>query len=286
MAKLTEDTLILYLIVGTFSTLLLAAFVVTSFVKYYKSLLKSQKDLLRREIEIQQQMNNLELEMQERERGRMAADLHDSVGSVLCGAKLNLMYLGRIAELNDEGFRCYQELMQSIDESINMVRQIAWELTPEAFQHLGLSDSLATLCSKINNMPLCAEFFEMGGPPEVWQDNRALQVYRIAQELLSNALKHSGGSKITIELRWLEKLCTLIINDDGIGFSFDKVRQGVGWWNIKRRTELLKGKIQVKQTKENCKGTTIMLEVPYFATSAKENSELDWTGVQLTVGTS
>src|SRR6185503_630259 len=95
-----------------------------------------------------------QIDSQEIERKRIAADLHDSIGSLLWAAKLNIGFLGRSVELNGELKTSYDETMKILDQSIDSVKRISWELTPEAFQHTGLSSSIKELCMRLNGKGL------------------------------------------------------------------------------------------------------------------------------------
>src|SRR5260221_227642 len=97
----------------------------------------------------QNQMIRLQLESQEQERKRIGADLHDSLGSLLWGAKVNASFIQRSVELSEYALASYKELNQILDESIDVVRRVAWELTPEAFHYSGLSDSIKKICARL-----------------------------------------------------------------------------------------------------------------------------------------
>jgi signal transduction histidine kinase len=261
MSEPSQDQLILIFTVGTIGILVLAFFTVLFFFIYQKRIVKSQQEQRNREMEFHQQMVYAELESQERERKRIASDLHDSLGSLLWSAKVNATFIERSVLLQGETRESYKELMLSLDDSINLVRRIAWELTPEAFQHMGLSQSLASLCNSVNKKPMRVFFSEEGEGDNLWQDERAMQVYRIAQELVSNAIKHSRADELKVLLKWTRDYLILTVEDDGIGFSLNRMRKGVGWWNIEQRVGQLKAQITMGKPPTRS-GVSVTLNIP------------------------
>src|SRR5205814_136458 len=137
----------------------------------------------------------------------------------------------------------FNELNEILDESITVVRRISWELTPEAFHYSGLSASIKKLCNRLDGKGQAIIFEENGG--QLWNDDRALQVFRITQELINNALKHSGASRITVSLFWEEGNLKLKVVDDGSGLTINKDKNGVGLWNINHRLKQLDGKMSI-----------------------------------------
>jgi two-component system, NarL family, sensor kinase len=227
---------------------------------YQKKMLQEQDKRRVMEIDYQQKMIQSQIESQETERKRIAADLHDSIGSLLWAAKLNVAYLGRSVNLDGELKDSYTETMKMLDQSIDSVKRISWELTPEAFQHSGLSSSIRELCSRLNGKGLTL-IFDEENESFFWHDNRALMAFRIVQELVNNAVKHSGGDTITITLKWDEQVVQIHVNDNGKGFTLDdKVRKGVGWWNITHRADGIGAKIKIFDNLNN--GSHIQITIP------------------------
>ena len=211
------------------------------------------------ELRYQSQMIKLQLESQEQERKRIGADLHDSLGSLLWGAKVNVSFIQRAAQLDDNSKASYQELNQILDESIETVRRIAWELTPQAFHYAGLSASVSKLCERLDGKGIEIKFNEQNS--RLWNDDRALQVFRIIQELISNAVKHSGASSLGVSMKWIEQELNINVADNGRGFKNEGEKKGVGLWNINQRVNQLNGKINIGNPPTGT-GTEISLEIP------------------------
>jgi signal transduction histidine kinase len=259
MAEPAQDQLIFLLSIGTIGVLLLSMFIIIFFFIYQRKMLITQQQKQKREVEFQQQMLYSQLKSQESERVRIASDIHDSLGSFLWCAKVNATYIERSVLLEGKARESYQELMATLDESISVVRRIAWELTPEAFQHTGLSKSILTLCNRVNGKGIEVVFQQNGN--KLWQDDRAMHVFRIVQELVSNCIKHAHATKLIIDLTWTEHNLLVNVEDNGIGFNLDEKQTGVGWYNIQQRVRQLKAEITIGKTPFH-QGSSIALTIP------------------------
>ncbi len=259
MGQLQEPDIPIIILLGTLGMLLLIGGMGLFILIYQRRMLLEKQKRAQQELEYQSRMIKLQLESQEQERKRIGADLHDSLGSLLWGAKVNVSLIQRTTSLNEEALTSYTELNQILEESIETVRRIAWELTPDAFHYSGLSDSVARLCKRLDGKGIEILFKEDGA--RLWNDDRALQVFRIIQELISNAMKHSGASQLSIEIMWLHERIEIIVTDNGTGFKNDQKQKGVGLWNIDQRIKQLKGKISIGLPPMGT-GVEVKLEIP------------------------
>lgn len=259
MATLQGDEVAHIIALGTFGILLLVGGIALFMVLYQRRLLAEQRKQQVRESSYQQQMIQLQLESQEKERIRIAADLHDSLGSLLWGAKVNAAFIQRSQPLHGEVKDSHAELVQILDQCIGTVRRIAWELTPEAFHHAGLSQSVAKLCEQLHGKVVQVVVNEEGH--REWNDVEALQVFRIIQELISNVVKHAQASLLTVTMRWEVTQLSVEVMDNGVGFALNEIRQGVGWWNIQQRAKKLDIQLQIGIPPSG-KGTCVLLTIP------------------------
>lgn len=215
------------------------------------------------DLDFQDKMIQLQIDSTETERKRIAADLHDSIGSMLWAAKLNIAYLGRSVEFSGELKDSYSETMKMLDQSVDSVRRISWELTPEAFNHTGLASSIKEFCTRLDGRGQNVVYDEQGRSV-FWKDDRALMVYRIVQELVNNAVKHAQSTMIKVKLRWNLQSLEIEVSDNGVGFVLnDKVRSGVGWWNITNRSKKIGANLLVRN--DVAQGAIIELTVPLQA---------------------
>jgi signal transduction histidine kinase len=153
--------------------------------------------------------------------------------------------------------------MKILDQSIDSVKRISWELTPEAFQHTGLSSSIKELCSRVDGKGVSLMFQEIG-TGIFWKDDRALMVFRIVQELINNAIKHAKAKRIKVELNWKPENLVIEVSDDGVGFKLtNEMRTGLGWWNIAHRSKKIGATVLVNESVQT--GAAIELMIPLQA---------------------
>jgi signal transduction histidine kinase len=260
MAELPKSEIIYIIIFGSLGMLTLIVGFAVFIMTYQKRMLQEQEKRRIMDLEYQQRMIQNQLDSQEVERKRIASDLHDSIGSLLWAAKLNVGFLGRSLEMEGELKNSYDETMKILDQSIDSVKRISWELTPEAFQHTGLSSSIREMCSRLDGKGLSLMFQEVG-TGIFWKDYRALMVFRIVQELINNAVKHAKAKKIKVELQWKQSNLIIEVSDDGVGFKpDDTIKNGLGWWNITHRSQKIGAKVVVNENVQV--GSAIELMVP------------------------
>lgn len=260
MASFPQSEIIYLIILGSGGMLSLIGGIAIFIAVYQKRMILEQQRQKLQDEEYQQKMIQLQLESQETERRRIAQDLHDSVGSLLWGAKLAASYIDRVDSLTVEQKSSHRELMKILDQSIQTVKRIAWELTPEAFHYSGLSQSLTSLCGRFDGKGLQVQFLEEG-EKLIWNDHRALFVFRIVQELVSNTIKHALASCLTVHLFWTPTNLIVKVSDDGQGFTLSDKREGVGWWNIQHRSSQLNAKIEIGEPPIGL-GSAVTLTVP------------------------
>jgi signal transduction histidine kinase len=258
-----DSQVINIVIIGSMGMLILCVGFAVFIALYQRKMFQEQEKRRLMDLEFQTQMIQLQIDSTEIERKRIAADLHDSIGSLLWAAKLNIAFLGRSVDFSGELKDSYSETMRMLDQSVDSVRRISWELTPEAFNHTGLASSIKEFCTRLDGKGQKV-IYDESGRSVFWKNDRALMVYRIVQELVNNAVKHAEATTIKVKLRWNHQSLELEVSDDGKGFVLnEKVRSGVGWWNITNRSNKIGAKLLVKENL--LKGSAIELTVPLEA---------------------
>jgi signal transduction histidine kinase len=263
MAQLPQSEIIYIVIIGTLGMLSLTGGIAIFIAVYQKRMLQEQEKQRIMELDYQQKMIQSQIESQEGERKRVAAELHDSIGSLLWATKLNVAFLGRSMPLTGELKDSYDETMKLLDQSIDSVRRISWELTPEAFHQSGLSCSIREMCTRINGKGQSLTWIEEGDTI-FWSDDRALMAFRIIQELVNNAVRHSKGDTIQVMACWTSGQLIVTVQDNGIGFHLnDKNRRGVGWWNITHRANRIQAQVVIDP--KLATGTRVEVKIPIKA---------------------
>ena len=199
---------------------------------------------------------------QEEERERIAKDLHDSLGGLLSTIKLRFDKLqtdNRVALSNTDFIKVHD----LIDVACVEVRNISHDLKPGALEDLGLIEAIKDMLNRYNREKgpeIIFQDYGFDGKEKIMESSRALQVYRIVQELLNNSIKHSKGNEILVQLSLKEPDLEIIVEDDGIGYQTDHVNKGMGLENIKSRIKYLKGEISIKSRPNE--GTSTLIQVP------------------------
>jgi two-component system sensor histidine kinase UhpB len=197
------------------------------------------------------------LHAQEEERARVARDLHDEVNQSLTGLLLRLEAAREAAPPELEGELAETKALanQAMTELLSLARQ----LRPTALDDLGLAAAIEGQVDRLggeiaSSLDVEGDFSELGGDAQ-------LVVYRVAQEALSNAARHSGAKRVEVRLRRTDAGgVTLEVADDGRGFAFDESERGLGIAGMRERALLIGAELTIESRPG--RGTTVRLTVP------------------------
>jgi two-component system sensor histidine kinase UhpB len=199
------------------------------------------------------------LQAQEEERARVARDLHDEVNQSLTGLLLRLEAVREAAppELEPELAETKALANQAMRELLSLARQ----LRPTALDDLGLAAATAGQVEQLAARDEIEAGFEAGGDFSDLGGDAQLVVYRVAQEALSNAARHSGANRVGVRLqRRTDGGVELEVADDGRGFAFDESEGGLGMAGMRERALLIGGELTIESRPG--RGTTVRLTVP------------------------
>lgn len=221
-----------------------------------KKKLAAQKELLlQEELKNHRQQEKLNLyhamlQGQERERSRIARDLHDGLGGMLASVKLKLSAVATNVdkqEINKESNMELYTIINQLDHSVNELRRVARNMMPESLLYMGLEAALQDLCNAMSNAELKVDF-QSSNLNDNYPQPFQIAVYRIVQELLTNAVKHSGASQVWVQCSQDGGRFFISVEDNGRGFDvkndlFEK--EGIGISNIRNRVEILNGQLEI-----------------------------------------
>ncbi|MBL1222328.1 sensor histidine kinase [Chryseobacterium sp. L7] len=241
---------------------------------YYKS---AKKLSVQKEINHQQHLNEIEhqhhlklvqemLDAEERERQRIGRDLHDGLGGMLAGIKMNL------TQQQKTEYHNLTTVISRLDESVVELRRIARNMMPESLLKIGLETSLRDLCELLQSDETIIDFQSIDITKTI-PDATQMHIYRIVQELLANAIRHGHPSNIMLQCSQNQNIFYITVEDDGKGFDVSLLDQspGIGFTNIKNRVEYLKGSMEIVSAIGE--GTTINIELHVDADhDRKENT--------------
>ncbi|RAJ06760.1 histidine kinase/DNA gyrase B/HSP90-like ATPase [Chitinophaga skermanii] len=254
------------ILIGTIVMFMLGIFVVTLVILQQKQVIQYKLKLKDKDLLLQKEMLRAALQGQESERKRISEDLHDEVGAQLSVLKLNLNHLQQQAQ--DAQVDRIKETKEFTDTIIQQLRFISQSLHPQALENLGLSHALDSFCNLMNKNKTIAIHYKTDGNKYGVDKEKALNVYRVVQELINNILKHAEAQNITITYQASPQLLKITVEDDGNGrlagiLEASKQKQGsLGLKNIESRLNIIGGNINF--AKNTTKGTIAEIQVANF----------------------
>jgi PAS domain S-box-containing protein len=206
------------------------------------------------------------IEGQEKERGRIAKDLHDGLGQILNAIKMNIsMIVGDQEEANN--------VAKLLDEAIQESVRISENLLPAKLKDFDLSVCLRSLCKTIEKSTQVSLNFAAHGADCNLSQPQKINFYRIAQEAINNAIKHSNAKIITVQLNSDSDSIRMSIEDNGIGIPHERPftfnRQN-GLTNMRDRAEIMGGKLTIESDEQ--RGTLVIAEVTKLKLALHEQS--------------
>lgn len=202
-------------------------------------------------------------ELLEEERVRIGHDLHDDLAQLLAGTRLALGNLRLEPTLSGRNKSLLLRIDHDLNDLLNRVQNIIWNLSPAALHEKGLSYALWKMCDQLKDLrSFYIEFLEMGtakrlpGPDE-------LLLFRIVQEIVNNAMRHSLAWNINMKMYWSEAQVKIEVKDDGIGkerAASEKKEKGRGLPGIQKRAELIGATVT---TEPVAKGTLFVVAYPF-----------------------
>lgn len=203
------------------------------------------------------------LEAEEKERSRIAKDLHDGVGQMMSAARMNLSsFYNNLHIKDEEQTKSLYNIIQLVDESCKEVRAVSHSMMPAALHNKGLPDAVEELASKIDSSSLKVSFHSEGFSNRL-DINTETILYRIIQECINNCIKHADATELDLSLIQDADGISITIEDNGKGFaynSFAMEEEGIGLKNIQNRVYFLKGTVDFDSTPGN--GTLVAIHIP------------------------
>lgn len=198
------------------------------------------------------------IEAEEKERSRIAQELHDGLGQMLSTARLNVA--GLEDSIIPEDKEWLDKSLKIIDDACIEVRHISHNMMPSALIRLGLIPAIHELVNNINSSKQFKIDFNTN-VKESLGSSLDITIYRIVQEVLNNMIKHSKADKINVGINKNDADLTINMKDNGIGFDTDKLKdsKGIGWKNIFSRVNMMDGTIKVES--EPQKGTKVYINL-------------------------
>lgn len=231
-------------------SVLVLLLVAGAFVTYFilnRRKLKAEARLQAERNRQEQEATRAVLYAEERERRRLASDLHDGVGQMLSAALMNLNHAYDGAAVGDEArHQLTGKALSLLNDGYDEMRSLSHRMMPRALLRAGLPVALEELLSRLNG-PGLAVSFEVSGLEERLPEQTETILYRVVQEAVNNVIKHAAASRLSVQLTRDEEGVALNIEDDGKGFDAGSAEhwEGIGLKNIVSRLALLKGSVEI-----------------------------------------
>jgi signal transduction histidine kinase len=244
----------------------LAAILLTGFsmIRWNRRLFVRMTELSERRSELAQKL----IATQESTLRYISRELHDEFGQILTAMG---SMLGRAGAHAPEGSALrtdLQEVRQIAQDTLDRVRTLSQALHPVMLDEAGLEATLDWYIPTVERQTGIAIFYEKQGQPFDVSGSAAVQVYRVLQEALNNAARHSGAKQAWVRLRFLPATLELEVEDHGVGFSGQSVKHGIGLVAMRERSELMGGRIVFSTPAPG--GTLLHLTVPREKVEARE----------------
>ena len=198
------------------------------------------------------------LAAQEQERLRIARELHDAVGQILTAIAIEADRAEQAAAPGERA--AYARISQLAGDSLGELRRIGRELRPEALDDLGLINALIALCTRVADQSGIEVERRLAGPLPAHRKEIDLVVYRVAQEGLTNVMRHSGASRAVVSLEAPGPQLVLSVRDDGRGIDNSAPSDATGIAGMRERARLVGGRLSLRSAPGG--GTELVLNVP------------------------
>ena len=249
------------LIAGTVGMLLMAFAIILFIFLYQRKLIK--KNLENQKIQDLLQQQEIKtayalLEGQDKERKRIASELHDNLGSIL--TSLNMFSDALLSKKDPGQIKSIANKISETSQLANQeVRKISHSLDSGLLTHFGLKTAISQLMEAIESSKKIRVELELQIEEHIDNDT-SLEIYRMIQEMANNTLKHANCTKIRLDISHISNEMNIIFHDNGAGFDTAQVNHGMGLTNIGKRVSKLNGGLSIESSPG--KGSTFIIELP------------------------
>ena len=235
-------------------------------LQHRKRLARQDHDLYEKRIEDllkQQEIRQLDalVEGQEKERKRIAKDLHDRLGSMLSAIKLQFSALEeRLDKVQVEQSERYRHVFVMLDDAVTEVRRISHDMVRTSLAQFGLAGALKDLRDAVHVPGKLEMELDLFGLDERLEQNLEIALYRMVQEAVSNILKHAEARHVSVQVTRSGKSVNVMVEDDGRGFDPSKAAEGMGTGNIRERAREFNGSVAIDARPG--RGTIVSIDIP------------------------
>ena len=260
-----NSQIVLIFVISAAFVVLLAILLILFLVIYQKRIVSQENKLQKLQNERQLVLLEATIKGQERERERLAKDLHDGIGSLLTGLNLHLKFQKNKEIPNSDMANFLIEACNIVEDGIENVRTVSHNLMPSTLERFGLITAMKECVESINKESgLSIKINTINEPLDTLKEID-LGLLRVFQELIQNTIKHANASIAQVTIEYFTDFIRLNYKDNGQGINFDKIseignRNGIGIKNMQSRIQALKGEFSISRRNKN--GFEVQIEVP------------------------
>ncbi len=210
-------------------------------------------------LQSQQEVVKLEslIDGEEKERNRLAQDLHDGINGDLAVIKYKISSI-EASKFSKKEKTFYDDAINMLDNAVEQVRRISHNLAPPSLHNFDLIEAIQQFCSKQNASHSVNISFQYFGNRLLLKKENETAIYRIIQELLNNIVKHANATEALVQLNNHGNKLIITVEDNGKGFDVKNSNNGIGLQNIKSRINFLKADLDINSS---TKGTSFTIEI-------------------------
>ena len=255
-----RQTLMLLVWLSTFLILLFVSFIVMIILLYQNKQAKHNQQIQEIKSSFENTLLSSQIEIQEQTFQNISREIHDNIGLSLTLSKLNLI----VSTENLSDLVLKNKLSSSVNlisTAIEDLRNISRSLSSDSISRNGFISALEDEISTINKLGITNVSLSIVGFERFFPSNTELVLFRIVQEALNNAIKHSNAKSIQIATKFKKREVEIEIIDDGVGFCIDETQslKGSGVINMSARTKLINGKFNILSDSQ---GTRVIINIP------------------------
>jgi signal transduction histidine kinase len=256
-----EKDIITIVLVGSFITLLVVAFLV-SFVYFYQrrhfAFLREKEQI---QSKFQEELLKTQLEIQEETFKTISEEIHDNIGQTLSFVKLNMNTLHVTLREGEE--ETWQESKDLLTRVIQDLRNLSRSLNTDFIQDIGFINAVRQQLALLEKTGLYTTSLVVSGEQQSYSVHRELVLFRIVQESLNNIVKHAEATQILIRMHYKPERLSITVEDDGKGFEAERTTRdkngGIGLRNMINRITLINGSIRINSSPG--KGTLVSIDL-------------------------
>jgi len=255
------DTRVTIVAVAVFFIFFVLLWLLRIVVKYQRNNYRHSLDKQQLQAAFSQTLLESELEIKEQTLQQIARELHDNIGQVASLINLNLHTL--IVGDTISARQKVDDTKELVRQLIQDVKSLSNSLNSERVTNLGIGTALEYEIERLNKTELFNASFEHVGPMPKLDDNTTIILYRMAQELINNVVKHSNANRVVVSLNTTQTLIILAIRDNGEGYDVSRAMKsgGSGLINLHSRAKLIKARITIESSPGAGSSTSIELPI-------------------------